>query len=50
MKCYSFTSEINKPSRRVMEKLEMKHIRNFLHPKVIHDDDLAAHVLYHKVL
>ncbi|ASE34915.1 GNAT family N-acetyltransferase [Mammaliicoccus sciuri] len=47
---YSFTSEINKPSRRVMEKLEMNHIRNFLHPKVIYDDDLAAHVLYHKVL
>ncbi|WP_016912920.1 GNAT family N-acetyltransferase [Mammaliicoccus vitulinus] len=47
---YSFTSEINKPSRRVMEKLEMEHIRNFLHPKVIHDEHLAAHVLYHKVL
>lgn len=47
---YSFTSEINKPSRRVMEKLEMQHIRNFLHPKVVHDEQLAAHVLYHKVL
>lgn len=47
---YSFTSEINKPSRRVMEKLEMEHIRDFLHPKVIHDERLAAHVLYYKAL
>ncbi|WP_210617624.1 GNAT family N-acetyltransferase [Mammaliicoccus lentus] len=47
---YSFTSEINKPSRRVMEKLEMNHIENFLHPKVVDDEKLATHVLYHKIL
>ncbi|GGI39369.1 GNAT family N-acetyltransferase [Mammaliicoccus stepanovicii] len=47
---YSFTAEINKPSRRVMEKLEMNHIRNFIHPNVVQDEKLADHVLYHKYL
>lgn len=47
---FSFTAEVNKPSKRVMEKLDMQFVRSFLHPKVLHDDELATHVLYYKHL
>lgn len=44
----SFTSAINTPSRRVMEKLGMSHdpADDFDHPKLSPDDPLCRHVLY----
>lgn len=47
---FSFTAEINNPSIKVMKKLGMKHVRNFFHPKVVLNEQLAPHVLYHKIL
>jgi RimJ/RimL family protein N-acetyltransferase len=44
----SFTTASNLPSRRVMEKLGMKHdaADDFLHPGLPAGHQLAAHVLY----
>ena len=43
---YSFTAEINKPSERVMQKIGMKKIGEFNHPKLAEDSCLLRHVLY----
>lgn len=49
-KIYSFTAEINKPSERVMQKLGMKRIGTFHHPKLSAASPLCPHVLYGIVL
>lgn len=43
---YSFTAEINKPSERVMQKIGMKRIGEFGHPKLAEESPLYRHVLY----
>lgn len=43
---YSFTSEINTPSRRVMEKIGLSHIGDFDHPDIAEGNALRKHVLY----
>lgn len=43
---YSFTAIINKPSQNVMNKIGLKKIDEFLHPKVEEGDPLKPHVLY----
>ena len=43
---FSFTSEINTPSRRVMEKIGLSHIDDFDHPNIPEGDVLRKHVLY----
>ncbi|QPC47633.1 GNAT family N-acetyltransferase [Mangrovibacillus cuniculi] len=43
---YSFTADINYPSKRVMQKIGMKYVRHFAHPKVDTDSPLQKHVLY----
>lgn len=42
----SFTSVLNKPSIRVMEKIGMKYSGEFLHPSLDVDHPLCRHVLY----
>lgn len=44
---YSFTADINKPSKNVMIKNGMNFIKTFNHPKVKRDSPLRKHVLYH---
>lgn len=44
---YSFTSKINKPSQRVMEKIGMSKIDEFQHPRIDEGHPLKTHVLYH---
>lgn len=45
----SFTSVINQPSRRVMEKIGLRHDEkdDFNHPKIDQASRLYRHVLYH---
>lgn len=43
---YSFTAEINTPSRKVMEKLGMTFVQNFLSEHVEEGHRLQKHVLY----
>ena len=43
---FSFTSEINAPSRRVMEKIGLSHIGDFDHPNIPEGNALRKHVLY----
>lgn len=43
---YSFTATINTPSERVMQKIRMKKIGEFDHPKLTTDSPLCRHVLY----
>lgn len=45
-KIYSFTSSINKPSINVMEKIGLKFMEHFNHPKVKAESNLCEHVLY----
>lgn len=45
-KVYSFTAIPNKPSERIMQKLGMKQLSNFLHPRVEKGHELSEHVLY----
>lgn len=45
---YSFTAEINVPSRRVMERIGMEYAGQFEHPALTADDPLCRHVLYRK--
>ncbi|MCR9065126.1 MAG: GNAT family N-acetyltransferase [Cytophagales bacterium] len=47
---FSFTSESNLPSQRVMQKIGMKHMGCFLHPKLPSGHALESHVLYKAVL
>lgn len=43
----AFTSILNTPSRKVMERLGMQdRMKNFLHPRVAADNKLAEHVHY----
>ncbi|KAB2328086.1 GNAT family N-acetyltransferase [Cytobacillus depressus] len=44
---YSFTADINKPSKNVMRKIGMNFIKTFDHPKVKEDSPLKKHVLFH---
>lgn len=44
---YSFTAEINHPSRHVMKKIGMRYAKSFNHPKVDESSPLYRHVLYH---
>lgn len=46
-KIYSFTPLINQPSERVMQKIGMKKINEFDHPKVETGHSLERHCLYH---
>lgn len=43
---YSFTAKINKLSENVMQKIGMKKVGEFQHPKVEDDSSLKTHVLY----
>ncbi len=45
-KLYSFTASVNKPSERVMQKIGMHKIGEFMHPKVDDESPLKTHVLY----
>ena len=45
-KVYSFTAQINKRSARVMQKIGMKQIGQFNHPKLETGHVLEPHVLY----
>lgn len=45
-KIYSFTAEVNSPSRRVMTKLGMRFVKFFDHPRLAKDSPLCRHVLY----
>lgn len=43
---FSFTSEINKPSERVMQKIGMEKVGEFNHPRLTADSPLCRHILY----
>ncbi len=43
---YSFTPSINKKSERVMQKIGMKKVKEFNHPKIDKGHILEKHVLY----
>ncbi|MEO0895782.1 MAG: GNAT family N-acetyltransferase [Bacteroidota bacterium] len=43
---YSFTAHSNFPSYKVMEKIGMKKVGEFIHPKIGPDHPLNPHVLY----
>ncbi|MFC3746629.1 GNAT family N-acetyltransferase [Paenibacillus sp. GCM10012306] len=44
---YSFTADVNTPSKNVMQKIGMHFISTFNHPKVEIDSPLSKHVLFH---
>ena len=44
---YSFTADINTPSKKVMTKIGMRFIKMFHHPKVEKGNPLSPHVLFH---
>ncbi|CAG7636127.1 GNAT family N-acetyltransferase [Paenibacillus allorhizosphaerae] len=44
---YSFTAEVNQPSKNVMIKIGMRFVKMFNHPKVEKESPLYPHVLYH---
>lgn len=44
---YSFTADVNNPSKNVMKKIGMERIKMFRHPKVEKDSPLSEHVLFH---
>jgi len=44
---YSFTADVNTPSKNVMTKIGMKFIKYFHHPNVDVNSPLSKHVLYH---
>ncbi|AZS14350.1 GNAT family N-acetyltransferase [Paenibacillus lutimineralis] len=44
---YSFTADVNTPSKNVMIKIGMSFIKMFHHPKVEKDSPLNKHVLFH---
>lgn len=43
---YSFTADINIPSKRVMEKIDLNFYKTFNHPKVKKGHILEKHVLF----
>ena len=47
---YSWTSVLNKPSERIMQKIGMLKIGEFFHPLLDKESPLAQHVLYKKSL
>lgn len=47
---YSYTSLINRPSRNIMEKLDMQFVKSFNHPLIQSDHPLREQVLYYKDL
>lgn len=46
LRLYSFTTTANKPSERVMQKIGMRKVGEFDHPKLPSDSPLLRHVLY----
>lgn len=44
---YSFTAEVNTPSKNVMIKIGMSFMNTFDHPRVEENSPLKKHVLYH---
>ncbi|MFF2090039.1 GNAT family N-acetyltransferase [Paenibacillus sp. NPDC058174] len=44
---YSFTADLNHPSKSVMTKIGMSFIKTFHHPKVEKSSPLSKHVLFH---
>ncbi|WNQ12731.1 GNAT family N-acetyltransferase [Paenibacillus aurantius] len=44
---YSFTADVNHPSKNVMAKIGMKFIKTFHHPRVEKSSPLSKHVLFH---
>lgn len=44
---YSFTADVNNPSKNVMEKIGMSFVKTFNHPKVEQGSILHKHVLFH---
>lgn len=44
---YSFTADINEPSKRVMRKIGMEFVKGFDHPRVDVNSPLRKHVLYY---
>ncbi|NUU64413.1 GNAT family N-acetyltransferase [Paenibacillus agri] len=44
---YSFTADVNTPSKNVMQKIGMNFSSTFNHPKVELDSPLNKHVLFH---
>lgn len=47
---YSYTSLMNRPSRRIMEKLNMTFVRSFQHSLINEYHPLNEQVLFHKYL
>lgn len=47
---YSWTSILNKPSERIMQKIGMEKIGEFTHPLLDKKSILAQHVIYRKEL
>jgi ribosomal-protein-alanine N-acetyltransferase len=44
---YSFTAEVNEPSKNVMRKIGMSFVKTFAHPRVESSSPLSKHVLFH---
>ncbi|OCT11350.1 GNAT family acetyltransferase [Paenibacillus pectinilyticus] len=44
---YSFTADVNEPSKKVMMNIGMRFVKVFNHPKVEESSSLYKHVLYH---
>ncbi|SEC75960.1 GNAT family N-acetyltransferase [Paenibacillus sp. GP183] len=44
---YSFTADVNNPSKNVMIKIGMSFVKTFNHPKVEKSSPLNKHVLFH---
>lgn len=44
---FSFTADINEPSKKVMKKLSLSFVKTFDHPNVGSSSPLCKHVLYH---
>lgn len=44
---YSFTADINTPSKNVMKKIGLNFIKTFDHPKIEDSSPLKKHVLFH---
>ena len=47
---YSFTSILNLPSEKVMQKIGMTKLSNFEHPNLEDGHNLRTHVVYKKIL
>ncbi len=42
----AFTATTNTPSEKVMQRIGMHYVKNFIHPKVDSEHPLAEHLLY----